>query len=56
MLDKLDTLVRPLKRQARHASNYIKEEKVQGPQKPQNFFNYSVRREREREIERENDT
>jgi hypothetical protein len=29
----------------------IIEEKVQEPQKPQKFFNYSVRRERERERE-----
>ncbi len=29
-------------------------EKVQEPQKPQNFFNYSIRRERY--IERENET
>ncbi len=35
------------------SSTYIKEEKVQEPQKPQIFFNYSVRRERERERERE---
>ncbi len=36
-------------------STYIKEEKVQEPQKPQKFFNYSVKggRERERERERE---
>ena len=30
-------------------STYVKEEKVHEPQKPQKFFNYSVRRERERE-------